>query len=36
MLAGQVIGGAAQMAANIKIQNSGAEFTSFAEALPPF
>jgi hypothetical protein len=36
MHADQVIGGAEQMTANIKIQNAGAEVASYAEALPCF
>lgn len=34
--ADQVIGGAVQMAANIKIQKTGAEVASYAEAMPHF
>jgi hypothetical protein len=36
MHADQVIGGAEQMTANIKIQNYAAEVASYAEALPRF
>ena len=36
MHADQVIGGVAQMTANIKIQNTGAEVASYAEAMARF
>ena len=36
MHADQVIGGVAQMTANIKIQKTGAEDSSYAEAVPRF
>jgi len=36
MHADQVIGGTAQMTANIKIQKTGAEVASYAEAAPRF
>ena len=35
MLADQVIGGAAQMVANIKIQKTGGEAASYADAIAP-
>jgi hypothetical protein len=36
MHADQVIGGAAQMTANIKIQKTGAKVASYSEAMPRF
>jgi hypothetical protein len=36
MPADQIIGGAAQMSANIKIKKTGAEVNSYPEALPCF
>ena len=36
MHADQIIGGAAQMTANIKIQKTGAEVASYAEAISRF
>ena len=34
--ADQVIGGVAQMSANIKVQKTGVEVASYAEAMPRF